>query len=97
MGTGNDYKFSTFPPHIKITVHAGIDFAAPGGDYYSDIKDPYDLVLSPASVDKKGIDYWWSAAGTSMTSPHVGEWQVNNKHIWRLFTCAGTSNYKTII
>jgi subtilisin family serine protease len=50
---------------------SGIDFAAPGGDFYNDVEDPYDLVLSPGSVDPDGTDEWWFAAGTSMASPHV--------------------------
>ena len=50
---------------------SGIDFAAPGGDYYPDVQDTYDLVLSPGSIDADGNEYWWFAAGTSMASPHV--------------------------
>jgi len=50
---------------------SGIDFAAPGGDYYPDIQNIYDLVLSPGSIDADGTEYWWFAAGTSMASPHV--------------------------
>jgi subtilisin family serine protease len=50
---------------------SAIDFAAPGGDFYPDIQNLYDLVISPGSVDPDGTEYWWWAAGTSMASPHV--------------------------
>jgi subtilisin family serine protease len=38
------------------------NFAAPGGDYYPDIENIYDLVLSPGSIDPDGTEYWWFAS-----------------------------------